>query len=750
MYVIVTVVKKILRNISFSTLTACFVIPSIQAADLSINIYDIQKKIEQSGSAGVIVQMKTQEPLFSNVQKNKTSENISEFLRYSKLIISNAFNSTKTSLDSSKIKIEKEFSNFPLFLTTVNKNQLNLVLKNPNISNVFLNKRLKHLEMPLKTILSNRELVRENKTILIEKNLEKKESELNELSKPQLNKTTQYINADALWDEGIDGSNQVIVIIDDGIDSQHDMFAGKILDEACFSEKVETTDESLCGNGAITQIGVGAASNCRNIADACDHGSHVAGIAAGNDRNGTVVKGVAYASKLIPIQVFTAVNDREECDGQEKCIRSYLSSILSGLNHVVDLAEKYNIASVNMSIGGTELFQDHCDDDFRKSTIDTLLSLDIATVIAAGNNGAVGAINAPGCVSSAVTVSSSIISVPDDQVNHSANVDLLAPGVQIRSASFGNNYAVLSGTSMATPHVSGAFALLRSADPQASVADIENALKAGGTPVDSTGWNWKTPLINLSESLSVLRNRSGLNGTIVISVYGTENSKAESYVRFYNPTQINGTVFIQVVNNLNSNNLGIIEQKVAANASIQLSMRDIEKKLNELYEQDELSLTPAENQLYTLYVAATFKGYTQHVLYNPIGGSLTNLSGCKDGYANSVNELSNVHTSLIRDFPSYIYAHNSSSSDQKPKFNVYDSEDGILIGKFTIDTSIPANTTAIIYVSDVIELLEDKPPSSGQLHVNITMDSEFLGFAQHIVDNTKAGILTNLTAKCSL
>ena len=62
-------------------------------------------------------------------------------------------------------------------------------------------------------------------------------------------------------------------------------------------------------------------------------------------------------------------------------------------------------------------------------------------------------------------------------------VDLLAPGVAINSSVPGGNFEAFNGTSMATPHVAGAFAALRSLAPRATVADIERALSATGVAV---------------------------------------------------------------------------------------------------------------------------------------------------------------------------------------------------------------------------------------------------------------------------
>src|SRR5262249_555203 len=108
----------------------------------------------------------------------------------------------------------------------------------------------------------------------------------------------------------------------------------------------------------------------------------------------------------------------------------------------------------------------------------------VATVIAAGNDGRSNAIAEPGCISSAISVGAT------DDTDHVASfsnsasfMKLWAPGVAITSSVPGGGYADFSGTSMATPHVAGAFAVARQVFPTASVGDILLKLRTGGVSV---------------------------------------------------------------------------------------------------------------------------------------------------------------------------------------------------------------------------------------------------------------------------
>ena len=188
------------------------------------------------------------------------------------------------------------------------------------------------------------------------------------------------------------------------------------------------------------------------------------------------------------------------------------------------LSASVDLASINMSIGGsaytTSAACDAANPSF-KAAIDNLRSANVATVISSGNDRYVNAIGWPGCISSAISVGATS-DTPDLAYfsNVSEEIDLLAPGMLIYSAVPGVSVAAKQGTSMAAPHVAGAWAVLRQAVPGATVDDIEAALKATGTPVDDTrsiGTVTGMPRINLDLALEylLLQNDVVLHGTVV-------------------------------------------------------------------------------------------------------------------------------------------------------------------------------------------------------------------------------------------
>ena len=127
-----------------------------------------------------------------------------------------------------------------------------------------------------------------------------------------------------------------------------------------------------------------------------------------------------------------------------------------------------------------------------------LRSLGVATVIASGNSYVKNGISWPACIPSAVSVGAT-----DDFDNvatfsNSAYfLDLLAPGVSINSSVPGSGFQNMSGTSMAAPHVSGAWACHMSAEPTSSVATVLDVLSGTGPPVTDTANGIVTPRIDV-------------------------------------------------------------------------------------------------------------------------------------------------------------------------------------------------------------------------------------------------------------
>jgi hypothetical protein len=174
-------------------------------------------------------------------------------------------------------------------------------------------------------------------------------------------------------------------------------------------------------------------------------------------------------------------------------VRTYNSDQIKGLERVYALRNAYTIDAVNMSLGGGQ-YTANCDaaQSARKAAIDNLRSANIATIIASGNDGFTGSMGAPACISTAISVgstqdgSSGTADTVSSFSNSASFLSILAPGQTITSAVPGGGYGGANGTSMATPHVAGAWAVVRSKYPNDTVQQTLDRLVSTGLPVTDT------------------------------------------------------------------------------------------------------------------------------------------------------------------------------------------------------------------------------------------------------------------------
>jgi subtilisin len=326
--------------------------------------------------------------------------------------------------------------------------------------------------------------------------------------RPNLKDSTKLIGAVKAWGMNARGQGQTIAVLDTGVDKNHPFLSSKVVSEACFSSNYSMFSvSSLCPGGAEVSTEFNSGMPCPPSVDGCGHGTHVAGIAAGR---GSGFSGVAPDANIIAIQVFTRFDRSGDCyPGPAPCIGAYTTDIIGGLNRVYELRKNFSIASVNMSLGGGE-YSTNCDEleSPTKSVIDNLRSVGIATVVASGNEAYKNALASPACISTAVSVGATFSFLNDETVefysNSAAFLTLLAPGGLINSAVPGGGYDSFSGTSMAAPHVAGAFALLKSVAPAATVTRLLNALVSTGTGIRDSENNLVKPRIQVDKAVQSL------------------------------------------------------------------------------------------------------------------------------------------------------------------------------------------------------------------------------------------------------
>lgn len=359
---------------------------------------------------------------------------------------------------------------------------------------------------------------------------------------PTLAYSTPLIGANTAWSNGYTGAGQAVAVLDTGVDKYHPFLAGKVIAEGCYSSTLNPDGgpltQSVCPSGVPESTFPDSGLNCASGIAGCDHGTHVAGIVAGANGVTAAPAGVAKGASIIAMQVFSYVPTGNT-------VTSWSSDQMKALERLLVLKDTYSIASVNMSLGGGQYTsQATCDSQNSgvKALIDSLRSYGIATVIASGNNGYTNAMSAPGCISTAVSVGATYATTGFDNSclsfglgtssadeiacysNSASFLNLLAPGGGIYASVLNNTYEYKGGTSMATPHVAGAWAVMKQKFPSASVTDILNAFISTGTSITDPRNSITKPRINLASALGAIGGATTYTLGVTVSGSGSVSS----------------------------------------------------------------------------------------------------------------------------------------------------------------------------------------------------------------------------------
>jgi glucan-binding YG repeat protein/subtilisin family serine protease len=281
----------------------------------------------------------------------------------------------------------------------------------------------------------------------------------------------ERVNAFDAWDRQKTDGAVTVAVIDTGINLTHEDLDGNILSNLAYDAHLKVPLTSSFGtNGDLT-----------------GHGTHVAGIIAAEANNGLLGAGVSYNAKILPIAVFY-----QEGSG----ITATTLELRNAYDHVFAYRTTANIRVINLSLGG---YDAEDNDTLFHNKITQAKGYGILTVCAGGNNGdsndsdyKVDGIptndNKPNYPSDYDEVIS-VVNVNSSNVRSSSDFnnakDIAAPGVGIYSTAFDNNTAFTSssGTSMATPIVSGTAALLFAKSPGLSVDEVKDILYSTATDV---------------------------------------------------------------------------------------------------------------------------------------------------------------------------------------------------------------------------------------------------------------------------
>ena len=268
-----------------------------------------------------------------------------------------------------------------------------------------------------------------------------------------LETSVRFIGGDRARRAGHSGRGINVAVLDTGVDTRNLDLSDAIVAQLCTLEPADR-----CG------------PEDHPADDTDGHGTHVAGIVASRGKRGGF--GVAPDAGIIAV----------------KFLETRGSGVGSDFVGALDiLLERDDLHVINMSLGTTTLFEGDCDDLNAYSralsqAFGRLKDAGVTSVAASGNDGAKSTMGSPACIASVVSVGAVDHTKREiaSFTNRSATLDLMAPGVGIVATSIRGGTSTKSGTSMASPHVAGAIAVLMGAAPWASPDQLEQILKDNG------------------------------------------------------------------------------------------------------------------------------------------------------------------------------------------------------------------------------------------------------------------------------
>jgi subtilisin family serine protease len=279
------------------------------------------------------------------------------------------------------------------------------------------------------------------------------------------------VDAPEAWDQTTGDSSLVVGVIDTGVDYTHEDLAANMWRNPGETENGLDDD----GNGYVDDVfGVNCITGTGDPFDDHYHGTHVAGTIGAVGDNGIGVAGMSWNVRIMALKFLDSGGGGWTSDAIE-CLEYATAMRANGVN--------VRLTSNSWGGGG---FSQALEDAIRASGQAGMLF-----VVAAGNDGI--DIDLEPDYPASYDLDSMISVAATDRNDALAyfsnigvtNVDLAAPGVSILSTSPGNGYRLLQGTSMATPHVSGAAALIWARHPSASAAAVKSLLLASVDPLAS-------------------------------------------------------------------------------------------------------------------------------------------------------------------------------------------------------------------------------------------------------------------------
>ncbi|MDN0070034.1 S8 family peptidase [Collinsella ihumii] len=268
-------------------------------------------------------------------------------------------------------------------------------------------------------------------------------------------------NLDDAWEQAQSDHDITIAVLDSGVDLDHEDLADNILTDLAWDA---TLEQPLAA--------------CE-ITDCAGHGTMVAGVASAVANNALGIAGASYNADLLPIKV---VDNEERQITSADLVKSY-----EYLFDLVDSGKLDNLRVINMSLGGYEDSQAN-DEAFHNVIKTALNTYDILTVCAGGNGNQTTTPNTGKMYPADFDECISVTALESDGTNlvwsdYNEFKDISAPGQSIRTTNMSGGFSTASGTSVASPIVSGTVALLYAADPDATPEQVRAALEETAVPV---------------------------------------------------------------------------------------------------------------------------------------------------------------------------------------------------------------------------------------------------------------------------
>lgn len=323
---------------------------------------------------------------------------------------------------------------------------------------------------------------------------------------PLLDRTPQLIGAPALWGPTLAGAGQgmKIGIIDDGVDQTHPFFdpTGYAYPPGFPKGQPAFTTAKVIVARAFPPLTPRYANAGRPFdPDQSEHGTHVAGIAAGNNGTRTdeseLLSGVAPRAYLGNYKALTIPTPGFGLNGNAPELAA-----------AVEAAVRDGMDVINLSLGEPEVEPSR---DILAKALDAAADAGVPSAVAAQNDFSqfgFGSVGSPASAAKAITAGAStgghgsastdapasFSSAGPTSYSLRLKPDVTAPGADVLSSLPDSSFGELSGTSMAAPHVAGAVALLRQRHPGWTAAQVKSALVLTGVPVRAAGGGEVSPL----------------------------------------------------------------------------------------------------------------------------------------------------------------------------------------------------------------------------------------------------------------